>query len=62
MTYNITPAKIRDKHIDELTLEEMIFVHLSTSYTATGVKDAFLRSTLSFINQNIHHGLSLHYT
>ena len=62
MEYNITPQKLSDKHIDELTIEEMAFVHLSTSYTPITVKDAILRSTLSFINQNIQHSLSFEYS
>lgn len=57
MTYNITEAKLFKKKVGELTIDEMIFVHLSTSYSSILVKKTQLRSTLSFIYQNIQHSL-----
>jgi hypothetical protein len=62
MEYNITPNKLKDKNIDELTIEEMAFIHLSKSYSPISVKNAQLRSTLSFIYQNIQHSLSFEYS
>ncbi len=62
MEYNITPHKLHDKHIDELSFEEMAFIHLSTSHSPISVKNAILRSTLSFIYQNIQHSLSFEYS
>lgn len=62
MEYNITPHKLQDKMLDELSFEEMAFIHLSTSYSPISVKDAILRSTLSFIFQNIQHSLSFEYS
>lgn len=62
MEYNITPNKLRDKKIDELSVEEMAFIHLSTSYSPISIKNAVLRSTLSFIYQNIQHSLSFEYS
>lgn len=62
MGYNITESKISDKKIDELSVEEMIFVHLNTSYSPIIVKNALLRSTLSFVYQNIQHSLANEYS
>lgn len=62
MSQNFTGATIADKNIDELSIEEMIFVHLSTRNTPISVKNAHLRSTLSFMNENITIGLSLQYS
>lgn len=62
MEYNITPHKLHDKNIDELSFEEMAFIHLTTSYSPISVKNAILRSTLSFIYQNIQHSLSYEYS
>jgi hypothetical protein len=58
----ITESKLWEKNIDELTFEEMAFVHLSTSHSAINVKNNRLRSTLSFIYQNIQHGLTFDYS
>lgn len=62
MEYNITPHKLQDKNIDELSFEEMAFIHLSTSYSPIRVKNGILRSTLSFIYQNIQQSLSFEYS
>lgn len=53
----ITSIQLLKKRIDELTFEEMAFVHLSTNNSPIFVKDYQLRSTLSFIYQNICHAL-----
>ena len=53
----ITSFQLLTKRIDELTFEEMAFVHLSTSNSPIFVKNYQLRSTLSFIYQNICHAL-----
>ncbi|WP_425077906.1 hypothetical protein [Psychroserpens sp. S379A] len=62
MTNNITEIQLLEKKIDELTSDEMMFVHLSTSYSPITVKNAILRSNLSFIYQNIQHSLSNEYS
>ena len=62
MTHNITPITLHNKNIDELTMEEMSFIHLSRSYSPISVKSAHLRSTLSFICQNIQHSLQFEYS
>ena len=59
MNLNITPKSIRNKYTDELTLNELIFVHLDLFTGGIGVKDRILRSTLSFIMENIEHGFAL---
>lgn len=56
--YNITPNQFLNKLISELTIEEMSFIHLSMSHSSHRVKNASLRSTLSFIHQNINHALN----
>ncbi|MDF3078001.1 MAG: hypothetical protein K0S09_1890 [Sphingobacteriaceae bacterium] len=62
MEYNITPGNISNKNVDELSVEEMSFVHLYTNYSPISVKNAALRSTLSFIHQNIQHSLNFDYS
>jgi hypothetical protein len=62
MEYNITRAKLQEKWINELSFEEMAFVHLDTSYSPITVKNANLRSTLSYIYQNIQHSLYNEYS
>jgi hypothetical protein len=62
MEYNTNFQKLQDKNVDDLSFEEMAFVHLSTSYSPILVKNAFLRSTLSFTYQNIQHSLSYEYS
>jgi len=57
MQYKYTPAKLNEKYIDELSVEEMSFIHLNTSYSPISVKNGLLRSTLSFTYQNIQHAL-----
>lgn len=57
MSYKYTPAKLHEKLIDELTIEEMSFIHLNTSYSPISVRNGLLRSTLSFTHQNIQHAL-----
>ncbi|AZB25992.1 hypothetical protein EG339_16050 [Chryseobacterium bernardetii] len=53
----IISIQLLKKRINELTFEEMAFVHLSTNNSLIFVKDYQLRSTLSFIYQNICHAL-----
>jgi hypothetical protein len=55
---NITPVTLRNKYADELTLQELIFVHLYQYTGGIEIKDRVLRSTLSFIMENINHGFS----
>lgn len=55
----ITRMNLHDKEISELTVQEFAFIHLDTGITPIYTKEAGLRSTLSFINQNIHQGLTL---
>lgn len=57
MEYKYTPAKVHEKYINELTVEEMSFIHLDTSYSPIILKNSKLRSTLSFAYQNIQHAL-----
>lgn len=57
----ITPASLRKKYIQELNLQEMVYIHLSV-HGPIVVKDGGLRSTLSFIYQNIQHGLTFEYS
>lgn len=58
----ITNASIEHKKIDELTEQEMAFIHLSTSYGNVPVKKYLLRSTLSYLHQNINHCLHYDYS
>lgn len=58
----ITELKLLEKNIEQLTFEEMAFVHLNTSYSPILVKNGLLRSTLSFIHQNIQHSLVFDYS
>jgi len=58
MANNITRETLREKEVQELTLEEMIFIHLADSDSPIIVKDLYLKSTLSFLKRNIQHSLN----
>ncbi|MGU3375272.1 hypothetical protein [Chryseobacterium sp. M5A1_1a] len=54
----ITEFQLNNKEIDELTFEEMAFVHLSDSHDPIMLKKYILRSTLSFARQNVIQALT----
>lgn len=62
MEQRIISSNFQEKNVDELSFEEMAFVHLSTRSSNYHVKNAVLRSTLSFVYQNIQHSLNYEYS
>ncbi len=58
----IVPNQLLPKQIEELTLNELAFIHLSDSNSFFTLKDHLLRSTLSFAIQNIRQALNLDYS
>lgn len=53
----VVPQQLVNKSIDELTFNEMAYVHLSDSTSSFVLKDHLVRSTLSFAVQNVKKAL-----
>lgn len=58
----ITPHQLFEKHIDELNLNELAFIHLSDSISFFTLKENRVRSTLSYAIQNVRQALNLEYS
>ncbi len=52
------PADLHNLRIDELNEQQMIFVHIQSTATPIILKNSIARSTLSFICENVNHGLA----
>jgi hypothetical protein len=58
MKSTININQLEEKYVDELTLEELIAIHLSTSISPIILKDAKIRSTFSILYQNIRSSMT----
>ena len=53
----IAPIELQNLKIDELNTQQMIFIHLQETSVPITLKHCVIRSTLSFICENVSHGM-----